>query len=369
MTLKVAIVGCGKIADGHVEEIQKLDDMAEVVATCDLEPTMADQLAVRYGIERSFADFDRMLEQVRPDVVHIATPPGAHLSLARTAIEAGCHVMVEKPLAMNLADSRSLIEWAEAHGKKLTIGWTMLFDPPALVMRELIEQGELGEPIHLESYYGYDLSGAFGRALLATGEHWVHRLPGRLLHNTIDHMFNKMVEFIDDDAPEVIATGYRLRDERMGDHRDDFHDELRLIVRGRRVSAYGTFSSHVKPLAHYCRVFGTKNILHVDYVSRTVTFDSKTQLPSAIGRLVPAFDSAVQYAQEGGRNLLRFAKSDFHFFAGLNELFRRFYGSIRDDTSPPIPYRDILRVAALHDATWAQLADSDARIARREAAQ
>ncbi len=81
---------------------------------------------------------------------------------------------------------------------------------------------------------------------------------------------------------------------------------------------YGTFSSHIKPTGHFTRVYGTKNTLHVDYVMRTVTLDAQSKLPSAIGRLVPAFDQGLQYLREGGKNLARFARSDFHYFSGMN---------------------------------------------------
>src|SRR5947209_14741225 len=72
--LRVAIVGCGKIADGHVETIRHIAG-ARVVAVCDLEPLMAEQLAVRYGVPGFYGDFTQLLERERPDVVHITTPP------------------------------------------------------------------------------------------------------------------------------------------------------------------------------------------------------------------------------------------------------------------------------------------------------
>lgn len=356
MTLKVAIVGCGKIADGHVEEIAKLSELATVVAVCDLEELMAEQIAERYGLPAAYADFDALLAKERPDVVHITTPPAAHLPLAKRAVDAGCHVFVEKPLTPTVPEARELVAHVEEAEKVLAVGWTHFFDPPVLRMRELLEAGELGEPVHVESYYGYDLSGAFGKALLSSDEHWVHRLPGKLLHNTIDHMFNKVVEFFDDDDPEVIATGFKWREQRFGDVRDELHDELRLIVRGERMSAYGTFSSHIKPVAQTLVLYGTKNTARLDFTSRTLTLDASATLPSAVGRIVPAFDQAYRYARQGAQNVWRFAKSDFHFFAGLNELFRRFYGSILDGGPPPIPYADILKVCSMHDRTWAQLA-------------
>ncbi|MCU0684595.1 MAG: Gfo/Idh/MocA family oxidoreductase [Polyangiaceae bacterium] len=357
MSLKVAIVGCGKIADGHVEEIQKMPELARVVAACDLEPLMAEQLAARYGIARHGADFDRLLAEEKPDVVHITTPPSSHLPLALKAIAAGCHVYVEKPFTLAHADSKKLVAAAEAAGKKLSIGYTYLFDPPALEMRALLREGVLGDVVHVESFFGYNLDGPFGKAILGDPNHWVSRLPGQLFHNNIDHLLNKAVEFLgdDEDAPPLSAFGSVRRAARFGDDRDKMMDELRVVLRGKRTTIYGTFSSHVRPAAHFVRVYGTRNTAHVDYVMRTVTLDAAPTLPSAIGRLVPAFAQAARFAKAGGQNVLRFAKSDFHFFSGLNHLFRAYYRSIIDNGPPPISHRDILRVSAMLDEIFSQL--------------
>jgi predicted dehydrogenase len=367
MTLKIAIVGCGKIADGHIEEIQKMPATAKVVAVADLEILMAEQIAVRYGIPAYYDDLDRLLAREKPDVVHITTPPGSHLPLATKAIEAGAHVYVEKPLTMNLADSQKLVALAARANKKLTIGYSYLFDPPALAMRDHVKGGTLGAPVHVESFYGYNLAGPFGSAIMGDAAHWVHRLPGKLAHNNLDHILYKIPEFIPDDRPEeafakdplgplrITASGYVRREKRYGDARDDLVDELRLVILGGGVSVYGTFSSHIKPTGHFARVYGTKNTLHVDYVMRTVTLDAMSKLPSAIGRLVPAFDQGLQYLREGGKNLSRFARSDFHYFSGMNRLFAMFYESITTGGPLPIPTRDILRIAAIMDEIWRQV--------------
>jgi predicted dehydrogenase len=356
MSLRIAIVGCGKIADGHVEEIKKLPPgMAEVVAVCDREILMAEQMATRYGLPAYHDSFEKMLDKERPDVVHITTPPDSHLALTRTSVAAGCHVYVEKPLALNHADAEALVDVVTKSGKKMCIGYTFLFDPPALEMRKLIADGALGEIVHVESYFGYSLGGQFGSALLGDAGHWVHKLPGKLFHNSIDHMLNKLTEFMDDEAPRLQATAWRRRVSKFGDVRDDLQDELRVIMFGKQVSAYNTFSAHVSPAAHFVRVYGTKNIAHVDYVSRTVTLEPGATLPSAIGRLVPAFGQAWQFAKEGLRNTRALAEGDFQFFSGLKRLFHMFYQSITDGAPLPISTRDMLRISRWMDQIFAQI--------------
>jgi len=356
LSLKVAIVGCGKIADGHLGEIQKMDD-AHVVSVCDLEKLMAEQLAVRFNVPSYYDDLSVMLESENPDVVHLTTPPQSHLKLAKQAIDAGCHVYVEKPFTMDTKEAKELVAYAVAAGKKVTVGHSFHFDPAALAMRRLVDDGVLGDTVHVESYFGYNLSGPFGAAILADGSHWVHGLPGKLFHNNIDHMLNKILEFIPDPQPAIDAFAFTRRDESFGDVRDELYDELRLVVRGERTTGYGTFTSHVSPVAHFARVYGTKAIIHVDYITRSVTVERGARLPSAIGRLVPAFGSGWAHNKEGLKNVFRFARSDYHFFAGMNYLITAFYRSIVDDTDPPIAYDEIIRTTSLMDEIFAQIAD------------
>jgi predicted dehydrogenase len=366
MTLKVAIVGCGKIADGHIEEIQKMPATARVVAVADLELLMAEQIATRYGIGAFYDDIDRLLATERPDVVHITTPPQSHLFLAMKAVDAGAHVYVEKPLTLTYPDSKRLVDYVRRAGKKVTIGYSYYFDPPMMTLREMVAQGALGEAVHVEAALGYNLAGPFGKAILGDGNHWVHKLPGKLIQNNLDHILYKLPEFLPDTRSDeafeadplgdarIMVSAWIRRSQRFGDVRDSMLDEMRVTLQSGGSSAYATFSAHVKPVGHYTRVYGTKNTAHVDHAMRTLTFESQSALPSALGRLMPAFDQGVQFLREGGRNLARFARNDFHYFTAMNTLFSRFYASITEDGPPPIAYRDILRVAAWMDEIFRQ---------------
>jgi len=86
-----------------------------------------------------------------------------------------------------------------------------------------------------------------------------------------------------------------------------------------------------------------------------MTFSSTPQLPGTIGRLSCAFGQAGQYFFQGARNVVRFARSEYQYFAGLNFLFLAFYDSIIHDTPVPIPYNEILRVSACMDEIFDQL--------------
>lgn len=349
MSLKAALVGCGKFADSHAEEIAKLSN-GRLAAVCDNEPLMAEQLAVRFGNPRQYSDLDSMLERERPDVLHIVTPPHTHLELGKRAVDAGCHIFVEKPLALNSADAGQLIAYARQAGRKLTTGWRVNFDPPALLLERLIDEGVLGEPVHMESFYGYDLGGPFGPAILASKDHWVRKLPGQLFHNNIDHLLNKFPRFFGGRMPSIFARCSCFRGQ---GNENDLPDELSVFLEG-RASGFARFSANIKPTAHTFTIFGTKQTIHVDYVCRTVTFAAGPTLPSAVGRLLGAFGQAWQFYREGMRNVARFLRSDYHFNAGLGTLIGRFYDSILNDTPPPIPYEDILWVNRVMDEVFEQ---------------
>ena len=352
MNLRIAIVGCGKIADAHAEEIAKQPN-ASLVAACDVEPLMAEQLAVRYGIPAQFSDFDTMLRQAKPDVVHIATPPQYHVSLAERALNAGCHVFVEKPLALNYRDAAHLIDCAERARRKLTVGWIYNFDAAALELQRMVREGVVGAPAHLDSYYGYDFSGPFGPAFLNDTSHWLHGLPGKLFHNTIDHLLNKLPQFMPDEPPQVTAMAHSFQNLQV----EGVYDELRVMIRCGRVTANATFTGSVKPLAHRLTVYGTRNVVEVDHVARTAVTLAAPTMPSAIGRLFPPFSQARRYWRAGMTNAKAFLRSDFHYFAGMNYLIARYYESIVNDTPPPISHRDLLWVYSVVDQVFAQIAN------------
>src|SRR5438094_7201387 len=106
--LKVAIVGCGRIADVHASVIQRIQ-RCEVVGVCDREPLMARQLYERFPIRRYFSDVGELLTEAKPDVVHITTPPQSHFEIARQCLESGCHVYVEKPFTLNAREAQDLV--------------------------------------------------------------------------------------------------------------------------------------------------------------------------------------------------------------------------------------------------------------------
>jgi predicted dehydrogenase len=346
--LKVGIVGCGKIADGHVEQARAIS-RAQVAAVCDQEPLMAEQLAVRLQVPAHYDDFAHMLAREALDVVHIATPPQSHVALACRALAAGCHVFVEKPFALDSAGTRAILDAAAQQGRCVCVNHLYNHEAPALRLQQLLRAGALGELVHLDAHYGYDLGGDYGRAVLADPAHWVHGLPGRLFHNVLDHLLAKLAPHLGDEVHDVQVLALRRR-AGVGDAAlDAMPDELRFLLRGGAVTASGTVSAHGRPVAHTLRVVGTRDTVELDYAARTLVRSARQAQPSALGRLFPPWVQAARLAAEGWHNLGEFRRARFHYFQPMRMLLAQFYDAIEHGAPLPIPPEGILRVARLTD--------------------
>ncbi len=341
--LGVAIVGCGQIADAHLQQIRRLPQ-ASVVAVCDMHQDLADQAAARFDVPAAFNDLDRMLEQARPQVVHVTTPAHTHCGLATSLLQRGCHVYVEKPFTLNLAECDELLATAEAAGRMVTVGHDQLFDPIWLECRRRIEVGEIGVVRHVESVLGYPISGQFGSLVATDSDHWVHRLPGGLFHNTLSHPLYRITDLTGEESLEVDAHWFS--------HRAGFPTELRAHFRSDSATACLTFATNIPP-QRITRVYGDRGLLEVDLDGQVLRGSPRPRLPGAFGKLETPYRQWREASRNLRRNLWRFLRSDIHYFGGMHELCRRFYDAIRNRSAPPIPYREIRRVTAVMDDVFA----------------
>jgi predicted dehydrogenase len=354
--LKVAIIGCGKIADSHASQIQRIEG-CEIVGVCDKELLMARQLHERYPAKQYFDNLQELLTKAQPDVVHITTPPDSHFSIARQCLESGCNVYLEKPFTLNAEDAQKLITLAEDTGLKITVGHDDQFRHAARRMRTLVQSGFLGGgPVHMESYYCYELGpSAYAGALLGDKRHWVRRLPGKLLQNIICHGIARIAEYMTSESPEVIAHGFvspLLKS--LGE--EEIIDELRVIIsENESTTAYFTFSSQMRPSLHQFRIYGPKNGLILDQDQETLIKLRGDRYKSYVEKFMPPLDFAGQYLGNLKTNMGTFLRSDFQMKSGMKFLIESFYRSVSEDGPVPIPYREILLTTRIMDAIFAQL--------------
>lgn len=146
-TYRIAIIGCGGIANGkHMPSLSKLGNV-EMVAFCDIVTERAHDAANKYGKgeARVYADYRELLQDGSIDIVHVCTPNDSHAEITIAALESGKHVMCEKPMAKTAADARRMVEAAKRTGRKLTIGYNNRFRSDSQHLQRLCADGELGE--------------------------------------------------------------------------------------------------------------------------------------------------------------------------------------------------------------------------------
>lgn len=146
-SLRIGIIGCGGIAMAkHLPALSR-QKIASMVAFCDIIPERAEKAAKQYGTPdaKVYTDYRKLLEDKTIDVVHVLTPNRSHSFIAVDALEAGKHVMCEKPMAINTEEAKKMLDASVRTGKKLTIGYQNRHRPDSLHAKYEVENGTLGE--------------------------------------------------------------------------------------------------------------------------------------------------------------------------------------------------------------------------------
>lgn len=144
---RVGIIGCGGIANGkHLPSIVQVEGV-KLVAFCDLKIERAEKARADYGSadDKVFTDYNEMLATMNLDAVHVCTPNATHAQLTIDSLEAGCHVMCEKPMAISYAEGKRMLDTSKRTGKRLTIGYQRRFFKESQYLHKVCEQGKLGD--------------------------------------------------------------------------------------------------------------------------------------------------------------------------------------------------------------------------------
>ncbi len=145
-TIGFALAGLGMAGDIHAREFEHVDG-ARLVAVCGRSEPKAKAFAETYGIEKWYVDYEKLLHDDEVDVVNILVPTGNHAELTIAASNAGKHVLVEKPLEVNLARADEMIRVCRANGTKLGVIFQMRFGSVAEKLKRVIDSGALGKII------------------------------------------------------------------------------------------------------------------------------------------------------------------------------------------------------------------------------
>ena len=147
--IQSAVIGAGHVAQQHLACLSTLPGV-RLAGVCDLSRSVAESAAERFGVKAWFTDHARMLAEVRPDVVHITTPPASHFRLAQDCLNAGAHVLVEKPATVHFEEFTELQALAKARGKLLIEDYNYLYNDCVRCLLDWVNQGVLGSVVHVE---------------------------------------------------------------------------------------------------------------------------------------------------------------------------------------------------------------------------
>ncbi len=155
MSLSFAIIGCGNIAKRHAEQIQAF---GKLVAVCDIVRSKAEEVEKKYNVDE-FSSIEELFANKKGiDVAVICTPNGLHAAHSIISLQAGCHVLCEKPMAINSSDCLKMIQEAEKAGKHLFVVKQNRFNPPVVAVKKLLDEKKFGSiySIQLNCFWNRD---------------------------------------------------------------------------------------------------------------------------------------------------------------------------------------------------------------------
>lgn len=142
-SLRFGIIGCGRIAPRHAQSIQQVPD-AQLVAVADIKPQRATTFGQEYHAA-DYVDYHQLLEREEIDAISVCVPSGLHAQVAIDAMTAGKHVLVEKPIAITLADADRMIDVSKATGRTLGVVLQNRYNQPMQALRHAYDAGKLGK--------------------------------------------------------------------------------------------------------------------------------------------------------------------------------------------------------------------------------
>ena len=338
--MKAALIGAGQIARQHLACLKSLSGV-KLAAICDLSPARAEAAAERYGIPNWFTDHRAMLEKARPDVVHVTTPPTSHFRLAMDSLDAGAHVIVEKPATSTFKELQALTRRAEETGRQLVEDHNYVFNraPQEIVQR--IQSGQFGAVTHVEILICLDILGPTGFAD-PNSPHPALTLTGGAIADFLPHLASLAYLFI---GPH--RTAHAIWTKRKPSPLP--FDEFRAVVDGEGGTASLGFSSNSQPDAFWLRVYGERMQATANLFETRLTFDGPRDVPKPLRPFFSGLDEGRTIRRAALRTLLRKFKGP-GAYEGLWELLARTYRALADGSALPVPTSHVLEVNRMVEA-------------------
>lgn len=316
---RVAVIGTGRISRQHLLFLKNRADI-DVVGLCDLSPALARLASERFGGCEYFTDHKRLLAESSPDVVHVTTPLAAHYAITKDALEAGCHVIVEKPLVDSYDKWLDLRQTAQRKGCVILEDYNYAFDPNVQDVIRGIREGRLGRLVHVEAVVSVDC----GKQVPQTD------ITRTLVYDFLPHMVS-LCHF----TGGPLAVSHRLRPESP----DGL--EFRALGSCGGATAFLSFSSQAQPNCFHFRVQGTRGRATLDLFELALGFEAIRPGNSAWTPFLNALDESRRLKRQAWSGLWRKISGAPGAYRGLQGLLGLFYDALSGKTALPVTPEDI----------------------------
>lgn len=321
--LRVGIIGAGYIASWHADAIRATPG-SELVAVCDPASDAAEALASGYGV-RAFTDLDQMIEIGACDVVHILTPPNLHRDIAIKCLNAKLHVMVEKPVALSVAEFEEMEQAAETSGRQLCVCHNFLGLPSYEKLRTLKDAGDLGLVSNVQINWSLPL------VPLRSGPYslWMLRETRNLLLELGPHPFSMAVDLLGAPVVEHVSLGQWITLP-GGDRRPQ---SWRILCRAGNVDLAINLSLVETFDDRSVTVRGSSGMARMDFAADTLVVTRDNTADLVLNPLAKELTRAGSHLREGIRNAFRQAASlnqKSPYGLSFRNTVATFYAGIRD---------------------------------------
>ncbi len=200
--MKYALIGCGRISPNHIEAAK--NNKLDFAAMCDIKPEIMQEQADKFGLEnvKQYIDYKELLEKEQPQLVAIATESGKHAAIALDCIAAGCNVIIEKPIALSIADADAIIRAGKEKGVVVCANHQNRFNKSIQYIRKALEEGRFGKLSHGAAHVRWNRGKEYYEQALWRGT-WAQ--DGGCLMNQCIHNIDLLRWMMGDEVEEVMA--------------------------------------------------------------------------------------------------------------------------------------------------------------------
>ena len=266
--IRILLVGCGRMALDHARGLKSVPQLGVIVAGVDPSEDARKKLETEYGISDTYSDLDTALASVDADASIIAVPNLWHRDYTVACLKKGLYTLIEKPMALNLADVDEMIATAEAHGKLLMSGQTQRFSPAIRQVKKMLEANAVGKIRHvmhkrLGSGRGGDEHSWYARQEMSGGI-----LPGIGVHS-----LDVILWWMNEKATSVSAVVQNI-----DPHPDiDIEDEVSLIATTQSNTILNCALSYHHQAGTSWTVMGEEGVIHLEGTRGPLLLNGKEQ--------------------------------------------------------------------------------------------